>query len=206
MGDKGIKAVSTSIYINAPSWLEIPNGNTSYFELSKNATKENVDLFLFSLFIYNDIPLSDNSSSSISNMCYHFNTTNGVALGGGLMFFEGAKRILPSCCCGLEQWAEIVDNISHKKEVWLGHDPTPIVVYQEDSILVWSNDYREKAHIEPKSDLINIEFSRTDLEYCFAQLKTDIREFLEIPFSKRLNELDKINSDRLLSVVMKWLL
>jgi len=80
MADKGIKVVTTSIYINAPSWLEIPNGNTSYFELSKNATKENVDLFLLSLFIYNDIPLSDNSNDSILNMYHHFSTKNGVAL------------------------------------------------------------------------------------------------------------------------------
>jgi len=199
--NKGIKLVSTSIYINPPSWLEIPNYDEDYLVLDKDVTREEVDLFLLGLFIYNYIPFTEDSEASIQNLLKAL--TDGIVLGGGLMFFEGDKKILPSCCCGLEQWQEAIEDISQKIGVWLGHDPMPIIEYQEHSILVLSDDYNKPScPVKSKSDLVCIEFSTTELECFLAQIKDDIKDFFEIPFRKRLNEIDSNNSDRVVSAVM----
>ena len=65
--NKGIKVVSTSIFDNPPSWLEIPNCNKDYLVLNKEAIRQDVDLFLLGLFEYNDIPFSEDSKASIHN-------------------------------------------------------------------------------------------------------------------------------------------
>ena len=65
---KGIKPVSTSLYINPPSWLESPNNIEDYLVLDENATMQDVNLFLLGLFIYNDIPFSEDSKISIQNL------------------------------------------------------------------------------------------------------------------------------------------
>ena len=195
---KGIKPVSTSIYINPPAWLKISAKNYDYLVLDKDATKHDVDLFLFSLFIYNNISFTDDPKLSILNLYNEISKNDGIVLGGGLMFFEGEKKILPSCCCGLEEWAETINDISNRRGVWLGHDPTPTIEYREHNIIMWSDDYSKK----PKSDLVSIEFSVTELEYFLPQLRDDMRNFFEIPFYERLSEIDNNNYKRTISAVM----
>ena len=203
MNNKGIKPVSTSIYTNSPAWLDISTNNYDYLALDKDATKKDVDLFLFSLFIYNNIPFTAEAKSSILNLYNDLVNDDGFVLGGGLMFYEGDKKILPSCCCGLEDWSKTVKGIFDKRDVWLGHAPTPIIEYHEHSILVWSDDYRESSDpSNSKSSLISIEFSLTDLESYFTQLKNDIKYFFEILFYERLKEIDKSSYERVAKAVM----
>jgi len=196
--NKGIKPVSTSIFVTPPSWLEISDYNKDYLVLNKDVIRNEVDLFLLGLFEYNDIPFVEDSKASIQNL-YNRLTTDGIVLGGGLMFFEGDNRIIPSCCCGLEGWQEVVDDITHKRGIWLGHDPTPVIEYNENGILVWSDDYTT----ELKSDLTCIGFSAIELERSITQARDDINKFFEIPFRNRLNEIDDSSSDKVVSATMR---
>ena len=118
------------------------------------------------------------------------------------MFFEKDKKILPSCC-GLEQWEEVVNNLSHRKGVWLGHDPTPVVEYQEHGIIVWSDDYNESlSSAKLKKDLVSIEFSINDLDRSVVQVRDDIKKFFDIQLRKRLNEIDSSNSNKVVLAAM----
>jgi len=217
---KGINAISTAIYINAPNWLCISdndandknNKNESYIVLNRGTTKNEVDLFIFGLFCRNEIPFNDNSKESLEHLIERFNTDN-IILSGGLMFYDGKTKILPSCCAGLEQWAEAVDDILNRKSPWLGHDPYPTIEYEDNSAIVWSDDYAGWSgdHLgifdppKPKSELQSIEFTNDELACSLAQLKIDIKEFITVPFCNRLKEIDSSISDFLTSAALKWL-
>lgn len=46
-----------------------------------------------------------------------------AAMSGGLLFQGNEKVITPRCCCGLEEWKQIVNDIKAEQRTWLGHDP-----------------------------------------------------------------------------------
>ena len=201
---KGINAISNAIYSNSPSWLCTAN-NESYIILNKDSTSQEVDLFILGLFCYNSITFTDNSKESFRNLIEMF-SIDRVILSGGLMFYDGDTKILPSCCAGLEQWAEAVDNISHQNSPWLGHDPYPNIEYKDNSAIVWSDDYLGLFGLpKPKDELQSIEFTNDELNHSIAQLKTDISEFISIPFCSRLKEIDNSIVDSLTSAALKWL-
>ena len=200
---KGVNIISNSIYINAPDWLSIPD-NRSYIILNKDTPRQDVDLFIFGLFVYNEIPLTDNSKESLRHLQNRF-IPDEIALSGGVMFYDGDVKILPGCCAGVEQWREVVEDISNKKEIWLGHDPYPTIEYKDNSIIVWSDDYSGVYSSMPKSKLQSIAFTNDELNDLFAQLKADIKEFIAMPLDKRLKEIDYCISESLTSCVMEWL-
>lgn len=205
MGDKGIKAISNSIFVNSPDWLDISE-NSKYIVLSKETMKSEIDLFVFSLFVYNDVPFNENPSDSLQNLINKLHE-NEIILGGGVMFYDSSKRILPGCCCGLEQWRDIINNILQKKEPWLGHNPYPIIEYKEDYMVVWSDDYLGLyGDAKTKSSLQHIEFTNSDMEHFISQMKIDIEEFITKPFYDRIREIDEYISDEFVSAIKQWLI
>ncbi|QQO10571.1 hypothetical protein [Breznakiella homolactica] len=203
MNGKNIKIISNSIYCNAPNWLNISN-NKEYIILSKSTTKQEIDLFLFSLFVYNNISFTDNPKKSFQNLINGFDKEE-VVLGGGLMFCNNDVEILPSCCCGLEQWQEVIADISHRKTVWLGHDPFPTIEYKDNSIIVWSDDCLGIfGSAKSKSDLQSIEFTNGEVISSLAQLEIDVSEFITIPLYGRVKEIGSHVSEALMAALMKW--
>jgi len=202
---KGIKIISNAIYIGAPGWLCISD-NKEFILLDGNTTKQEVDLFLFGIFIYNSsICITDNSSESLQNLLDAFNSDE-VVLSGGPLFYENDTRILPSCCCGLEQWHEVVTGICNKRNVWLGHDPFPVIEYGDNLTTIWSDDCLGiYGAAKPKDNLNSIEFLVDGLDCCLDKLRGDIKAFVTIPFCNRLNEIDHYMADDLMFAVMKWL-
>ena len=89
--------MSTSIYINPPSWLESPNNTEEYLVLDENATMQDVNLFSLGLFIYNDIPFSEDSKISIQNLYRNLSDPDGVVYAEGcmVMIFQELLREMP---------------------------------------------------------------------------------------------------------------
>jgi len=189
MNNKGIKAVSTAI--------------VDPIILDTNTAREDVDLFLFGLFIENGIPDAGNSPNSLRILLEKM--SDGAILRGGLMFYENDIKILPGCCSWLEEWSETVENIMHRKHVWLGHDPYPTIEYTDSSVIIWSDDIGRSGSAETKDDLKKIEYTYDEINDQLAQVKIDIKEFIEFPYCERLNEIDSSISDNLVFATKKWL-
>lgn len=119
---------------------------------------------------------------------------DNVAMSGGLLFQEDDKIIKPSCCCGLEQWKEIVNDIKAKQKPWLGHDPLGTCIYEEDKTIVCSDDIsmlqgKNKDKIKAEKEIIKIIYTDKELDVLFHQLETDMQEFIQGPLKKRILEL-----------------
>jgi hypothetical protein len=59
-------------------------------------------------------------------------------LPGGVIAVDEASgaEIPPGCCSGLEHWRDWVDFLEGGDSPWLGHDPTPYLVREDDAVAV----------------------------------------------------------------------
>jgi len=56
------------------------------------------------------------------------------SLHGGLGILDGGiLEITPGCCCGLEDWRDLL-TIPEGDSPWMGHDPNPSCTFAEDRI------------------------------------------------------------------------
>ncbi len=207
MNNKGTKAISNSIHFKTPRWLKkFDTRNIDYIELSKNASKKEIDLFLIGLFGYNSVDFGTNPQIGFRNLIYEFNI-GYILLGGGILFYDNEKKILPSCCCGLEVFKEILQAINNKQSPWMGHDPYPVFEYTSKKIIVWSDDcigiYKDK---KPKDNLIFIEFDKEELKNNLLNIENEIKEFIEVPFYNSFKELSSKFADELSSCLLSWLI
>jgi hypothetical protein len=96
---------------------------------------------------------------------------DGFVLPGGLQFSENnIAKVVPGCCCGLENWYEWLAVPDGNRSLWLGHDPSPWVDYVEGSIRVWPD--------ENCADNSFIEFSPQEMTTALAQAQVDLQRFL----------------------------
>lgn len=111
------KAVIIDPYYYCPIWIDSEVTRKEYIILSADSNKEDVELFLILLFGYNGIDVKQSLEKSFHEL---FNEDE-VAISGGIAFFgTNNKKILPSCCCGLEDWHEVYDSVINKTSPWLG--------------------------------------------------------------------------------------
>ena len=178
------KAVITDPYFDCPIWLE--NNNIirrEYICLSSDCSNIDVELFLILLFGYNDI----DSKYSFKKAFNELFNKNEIAISGGIAFFEDENNyILPSCCCGLEDWKEVEMSINNKNSPWLGHDPTPGITYDKDHLIVWSDDPKETNH-----SILNIKYLYDEIFKCLKKTEIDLREFIQKPLHNWLYSKDK---------------
>lgn len=59
-----------------------------------------------------------------------------LVLPGGLLLRSGEREIVPSCCCGLENWPEW-RHVADGHSPWMGHDPAPGVERVGNRWRVW---------------------------------------------------------------------
>ena len=96
-------------------------------------------------------------------------------LPGGLAVVAGDRQVLPSCCCGLENWSEWKRVVPDGSSPWTGHDPAPLVEVGGDEVRIWSDG----AMGEKPIDEVPIVFSLPDFGKALAEVERDLEGFLE---------------------------
>lgn len=206
LSGKGVKAVCTQMYTyKGCCWLSIER-KLDFLILSKNIKIKQVDLFLAALFEYNGIDFGKTPYIGFENLLYQIDT-NGLILGGGILFFEkNQKLILPSCCCGLECWNEIPKAVINKESPWMGHDPFPVFEFLSNEVVVWSDDclgiYLNK---KLKSELYYIKYERKELINKLKIVEEELREFICIPLYNRIKQLEATLADLFIEKMLEWL-
>lgn len=186
--NENIRAVSICETLQYPSWLD-KQSHIRYIELTKNTSTKEVDLFISSLFNYMEIDPANSANQGFKNLSLYLEKDDFV-LSGGLLFFDNDNKIYPECCCGLENWVEIFDDINKKQSPWLGHDPFPIIEYEENIAKVWSDDFLGIwGNLKQKDELFCIQYNFEQLKHMRYVIQTDLKEFFMQPFFSRINEL-----------------
>ena len=178
-----------------------------YVVFSEKTSPEDIDLFLITLFGYNDICFGSCVKEGLSNIIFSFYEQGGLAMNGGILFFDKEKKIFPSCCCGLENWKEVQESINNKKSPWLGHDPFPVFEYEKEMVHVWSDDcigvYGKE---QPKEKLICLDYPIDFLKEQLFYVKRDLYKFITIPLYKRIKDLESGIVDSFVEMMLVWLL
>lgn len=94
-------------------------------------------------------------------------------LPGGLAVVSAERRILPSCCCGLETWQDWRSVIAIGQSPWTGHDPAPLIEVTGTDILVWSDGGMGEKPIGESP----IAFRREEFALALQQAAADLRDF-----------------------------
>ncbi|MFE5318359.1 hypothetical protein ACFQ88_06595 [Paenibacillus sp. NPDC056579] len=170
-----VSAVIQDPYFEQPSWIsKVEYKETTY--LSRFSTSEEAALFLSLVCGYNNIEVDREPAEVLNELI----TFGEIALSGGIAFADKNKIILPSCCCGLENWRDVLEAVQSKKDVWLGHDPFPTLEYLNDSVRVWSDDYtgtfRKDLSERELQKMFYIEYNRNDLIIKLQAIETDLLE------------------------------
>ncbi|MCM3700546.1 hypothetical protein [Paenibacillus macerans] len=189
------KAVIVEPRIECPTWISEKVEYKAFVILSGQSDESDVELFLTHLFLYNGIDLDRSLKDSFNDL---FNEEH-VILHGGIAFFEGFERsILPSCCCGLEDIDEIRGSINKRVSPWLGHDPTPGIIYYDNYIRVCSYD--------PSSNhpVIFIDYTYEEIYKCLKETRVELLDFIEGPLFSWLNQRDSDIASEMIIKMKNW--
>ena len=97
----------------------------------------------------------------------------GFVLEGGLLFKEnGAVKVEPGCCCGLEDWRDWFKVANDGVNIWTGHDPESLVEKIDDRIKIWNDD-------ETKDDKYSIELTTGEFIGRLEAVERDLKDFLD---------------------------
>ncbi|MUT65181.1 hypothetical protein [Paenibacillus sp. NEAU-GSW1] len=177
------KPVIREPYYDCPVWIESDVTRNEVTFLSSESSVHDVELFLLHLFGYNSIDVSHTIERSFEELF----ALEEVAILGGVAFLKDEDTvILPSCCCGLEDWETINESIERRQSPWLGHDPSPGIAYHDDYLTVWSDD----SQIE-NNEVLNIRFTYPEMKESLDRTRRDILGFIEKPLYQWLEVRDK---------------
>lgn len=206
---QGVKAMIENVTLYnddcRTNWLS-ELSTQKYIQLSKNSSKEDVDLFLVALFANNDVNYKDSVNESFLNLLKEYKE-NGLICSGGIVFYDENKEILPSCCCGIEGFKQVIQEIKEEiSGIWLGHDPFPVVEFAENTVTVWQDDvlglYNQPV---AKDGLVSIVYDKKELIFMLDNLTNEVHDFLSNPLAKRLAELKVTHTDSVLNMLKEWL-
>ncbi|MFC4777763.1 hypothetical protein ACFO9Q_13275 [Paenibacillus sp. GCM10023252] len=169
----------TKLIFKSPS-VEQPTG----IHLSSNCGDSDVEQFLQELV--GDDVRSEYHEYFIRAFDYMLREDE-VVLAGGVAFFDDEnKYILPSCCCGLEDWESVQDSIQDRVSPWLGHDPTPCITFQPNYLTVWSDS------LDPQDEeRYNIPFTYNEILASLDKNKTDFLAFIDQPLFEWISKRDE---------------
>lgn len=138
-----------------------------FVELSSSATHAEVALVLLQLATYN------RKGAGAPLQPAELLAAEALVLPGGLMAGDGEQVIAPSCCCGLEGWAEWWLAIDDGSSPWLGHDPSPWLERQDDRFRLWPDEVTpERAADTP------IRFTTAELQAQLERVPATLEGFL----------------------------
>ncbi|WP_427050902.1 hypothetical protein [Paenibacillus sp. TC-CSREp1] len=193
-----IKPVIREPYYDKPLWIENEVTREEFTLLSSKSSTAEVELFLLHLFGYNGIDASQSFKKSFNELLEE----DEVAILGGVTFIQDEETfIMPSCCCGLEEFQTITNTINANQSPWLGHDPSPGIKYYEDYVLVWSDD----PEIQ-KEELFSIRFTYKELLEGLEKCKKDLLGFIEEPLYKWIKVRDEEIANRMKQRMLQWFL
>ncbi|CDN46153.1 hypothetical protein [Paenibacillus sp. P22] len=198
-----VSAVIQDPYFEQPPWLsKIEYRETIY--LSKSSTLEDAALFFTLVCGYNHVDVDRKPAEVLNELI----TIDEVAISGGIAFEDKNNVILPSCCCGLENWRDVLEAVISKKDVWLGHDPFPTLEYVNDLVRVWSDDYsgtmRKDLSEQELQKMFYIEYNRNDLINMLQAIETDLLEFYKHSLEKIICMTDDNLNEMLFLKYCKW--
>jgi hypothetical protein len=193
------KAVIVEPYYEQPSWLRTESERPDLVILSRDSRPEEVEWFLVLLFGYNDIEVACSFDQSFAELF----AREGVTLSGGVAFMEGERAILPSCCCGLESFEEIYESVCQRTSPWLGHDPSPGILYPEAHVAkVWSNDQASPG--EEAKPPYSITFEYKDLLHSLEAAREDLRGFIRGPLYRWISQRDLVTGQEMIRKLESW--
>lgn len=141
----------------------------SMIRLFGEMTSPEIGLVFAQLAKYNQIELTNGKQAVLEQIL----EAESLVLPGGIEVISEEKPIPPSCCCGLETWREWIMFLETGNSPWLGHDPSPWIESQGDTIRIWSDD-----GIEPASDAFYIDVPRPDFKRALMLVERDLQSFL----------------------------
>ena len=197
---KEIKLVITEPYFACPSWLE-ENRGINAVTLTGQCSLAEVDVALYCVLGYNSIPLTDTPEGSLGLLMAEMERQESV-VSGGLMFRDENCVILPGCCCGLEGWRKVIEDIRQGIVPWLGHDPFRDCIFKDDFVTICSDSLEECTSEDREArlqELVRISFTRAELEAFFSKLEQDMTDFIYGPLKLRINQLVPEITERFLS-------
>ncbi len=140
---------------------------SGYMSLNQALNNEKVGAIVQLACSYNSLEFRSNTEDTLRS----FLDLDGFVLPGGLRFSEsGQVKVLPGCCCGLENWRDWLLVSPEHCAIWTGHDPSPWVEYVEGQVKIW-----------PDSDSAPstaIAFSYEELTQLLKQVESDLQGFL----------------------------
>lgn len=191
------KPVIREPYYECPVWIENEVDRKEYICLSSSSTPEDVELFLVHLFGYSNIDVKQSLKDSFRELL----EKDQVAILGGIAFFDDENRsIMPSCCCGLEEWAEVHSSIHNKISPWMGHDPYPGITYHDNFIRVLSDAPEESS----KKKLFCIEYTYEEIYCSLEETKNDLLGFIKKPLFLWINSRDQEIAQRTKQKMYEW--
>lgn len=191
-----IKPVIREPYYDKPVWIDCDVTRKEFTFLSLNSSESDVELFLLHLFGYNGIDTSRSFYESFKEL---FKEDEVAVLGGVAFIQDDETIILPSCCCGLEEIQSISYSIKNRQSPWLGHDPSPEIIYYDDHVLVWSDNPETQ-----KDGLYSIRFTYKDLHESLEKCKDDLLGFIEEPLYKWINVRNEDVADQMKQKMLQW--
>jgi len=187
------------------------------FGINEYTTKQDVDIILGDIIYRNHgtnnedsedfgFVLTEKPETTLENLLDYINRHLDYMIDphGGLMFFDGDKKIFSGCCAALVNGLEALTDIYNKQDAFMGHDPWVYAEYKKNSVIIWGDNCLDKYE-NPKDNIVNIEFSNDELHIYLSQAKKDVERFLLNPFKQRLTELHADIADELTCAIMKWI-
>jgi len=124
--------VEISSFDIEPPWAVVSIANLSFLRLFSGITDEEIGSIILTACLYNQIEVFPSATETLNAFL-----AEEFVLPGGLQFSEDAKvKVVPGCCCGLEDWREWLD-VPNGNTIWAGHDPSPGVEFVDGGVRVW---------------------------------------------------------------------
>jgi len=170
--DRSVEAVIEPALGNpdgVPPWpiISPPASTPSFLRLWPGLSSDEIGTIMFIACLYNHIDFQSSTVETINA----FLAGDGFVLPGGLRFSEGHEvKIIPGCCCGVEDWREWLEVPHGQNELWTGHDPAPEVEYIGNTVRIWQH---------AKADgVAYLDFERAVLEKHLKRVEADLKGFL----------------------------
>lgn len=127
-------------YLERPEWIGHRIEETDFIVLGPLSGEREVEWFVTVLLSDDGIEDRSTPRKAFEGLLA-LDPDDGIAVEGGLVFYEnGLRRAVPGCCGGIEQIPEIVLDVRHKRSPWMGHDPWPTVTYEGEQAYVWPDN------------------------------------------------------------------
>ncbi|HEY8563766.1 MAG TPA: hypothetical protein VIL74_25530 [Pyrinomonadaceae bacterium] len=158
-----------SFEITAP-W-EVAENKFFYTRLFAGMDEAEIgSIMLASIFPLTDEMVKENAADTLRAFV---DNEEGFVLGGGLLFKEnGAAKVSPGCCGGLEDWRDWFAVANGSGGIWTGHDPESLIEKNDRLIKIWND-------AETKDDEFSIELMPEEFIRLLELVERDLTDFLD---------------------------